>query len=137
MISKSHFVEECDSFSVLGQKYHLDPSRTRHSINLVSSLVRCPARWRRLTGDQIVPVSTPLLHRAMLLPTWPCHNTEQCPSVTVSHVLLQSTKHGQLNVSLDIAIAGLAMDTPHQQCGGHRTQCMQSSDKYLHFMELL
>ena len=39
MISKSHFVEECDSFSVLGQKYHLDPSRTRHSINLVSSLV--------------------------------------------------------------------------------------------------
>ena len=40
MISKSHFVEECDSFSVLGQKYHLDldPSRTRHSINLLSSL---------------------------------------------------------------------------------------------------
>ena len=39
MISKSHFVEECDSFSELGQKYHLDldPSRTRHSINLLSS----------------------------------------------------------------------------------------------------
>ena len=140
MISKSHFVEECDSFSVLGQKYHLDPSRTRHSINLVSSqrLVVSSSMAEIDRGSDCGGINTAAAprHAAAHMAVSQHRAVPQCHSA-VSHVLLQSTKHGQLNVSLDIAIAGLAMDTPHHQCGGHRTQCMQSSDKYLHFMELL